>query len=302
MFTEHINLNELRVFSMVYQKSSMTKAAQALHLTQSGVSQHISALERNLGVKLFDRLSKKLYPTPAGRALFDTCKNSFNSLEVTLQEIKGASKSFAGTIHVGMPQQFGANIIAPLLGKFAQEHPSLKFDLRFAYSQNIVNEILNGELDIGFVDEFYTSGLLEHIPVYTETLELVMRKDIFERCDSKKQDKKFFESLDYVDYEADKPLTLGWFQHHLKTNKLRLNYRAFVPSTGGIATLIASGMGAGIIPRHVTKLLKPDTELHVFKEDSPTPLRNGIHMAYLKGRTLSPSVQALLAWIEQELV
>lgn len=300
MFSQHMNLNELRVFSNVYDKLSMTKAAQAMHLTQSGISQHISSLETNLGVKLFDRLNKKLYPTPAGRALYETCKRSFENLEGTLQEIKGGSESLIGTLHIAMPQQFGANIIAPLLGEFSQLHPLVRFNLKFSYSQNIVSDLQKGELDIGFIDEFYTNSLVEHKAVYTETLELVILKKLLNNYPKYRHHKKYYESLPYVDYEADKPLALGWFQHHLGTERMKLNYKAFVPSTGGVATLIASGMGAGIIPAHVTKLLT-DSDLHVFQSRSKVPLRNTIHLAYLKGRTLSPAVEALITWLEEKL-
>ncbi len=301
MFSEFLNLNELRVFSRVYQKSSMTLAAQSLHLTQSGVSQHIASLERSLGVQLFDRLNKKLYPTPAGRNLFETCKKSFNNLEHTIQEIKGATQSLIGTIHIGMPQQFGANIIAPLLGKFSKTHPSLKFDLRFEYSQNIVRELQKGEIDIGFIDAFYTSALLDYSEVYSETLDLVVQKDLLKPFGKIQHEKNYYEKLSFIDYEADNPLVLKWFAHHLGTDKLRLNYRAFVPSTGGIASLIATGMGAGIIPAHVTKLIKTDADLHVFKGRSSEPLKNSIYIASLQGRTLSPSVQALRDWLVSEL-
>ena len=63
MLTSSLNLNILRVFETVYSTRSMTKAAQVLFLTQSGVSQHIKSLEESLEFALFDRLQKKLVPT-----------------------------------------------------------------------------------------------------------------------------------------------------------------------------------------------------------------------------------------------
>ncbi len=70
MIIDHINLNYLRVFECVFRTGSMTTAAQELHLTQSGVSQHIRSLEDVLGIRLFDRIKKKLIPTTTADILF----------------------------------------------------------------------------------------------------------------------------------------------------------------------------------------------------------------------------------------
>lgn len=69
MIIDRINLNHLRVFECVYRTKSMTIAAEELHLTQSGVSQHIRSLEESLDIRLFDRIKHKLVPTGEARQL-----------------------------------------------------------------------------------------------------------------------------------------------------------------------------------------------------------------------------------------
>jgi len=63
LLIDQLNLNHLRVFECVYRTGSMTAAAKELHLTQSGVSQHIKSLEDVLNFKLFDRIQQRLVPT-----------------------------------------------------------------------------------------------------------------------------------------------------------------------------------------------------------------------------------------------
>ena len=65
------NLERLRVFHAVAQAESFTKAAESLHLTQSGISKHIKAMEDELGVPLFDRVGKKVSLTQAGEILYE---------------------------------------------------------------------------------------------------------------------------------------------------------------------------------------------------------------------------------------
>ena len=80
MLIDQINLNQLRVFESVYRSKSMTHAARELHLTQSGVSQHIKALEDVLELKLFDRIKQKLVPTPSAKELYASTAKSFEDI------------------------------------------------------------------------------------------------------------------------------------------------------------------------------------------------------------------------------
>ncbi|MEO5667120.1 MAG: LysR family transcriptional regulator [Bdellovibrionota bacterium] len=301
MLTENLNLNELRVFATVFRTGGMTSAAVELHLTQSGVSQHISRLETELGVKLFDRLKRRLYPTPAARELFEACRQGFETLERTLLNIKGGKDALVGTLRLGMPQEFGASVIAPLLGEFATEHPGLKFELHFEYSQAILQELVRGDLDFAFVDEFSRHPSVTIEPVYKEILDLCVSKELLASLGKPQHRREYYEKLDYLDYESAHPLCLKWFQHHLGTESLRLNMRAIVPSMQGISTLIASHMGAGILPRHVSWRLHKQTSIHVFQAKS-APLSNTIALAQIQGRTNSVAVTRLAKWLKSRLL
>lgn len=301
MLFHSVNFNELKIFESVYRKKSMTLAAEELNITQSGVSQHISALEESLGFRLFDRIKRKIIPTPQARDLYESCKASFDLIEGTLYQLKGSDRVLSGTLSIGMPQQFGANILSPLISEFGTRHPLVKFELHFLYSQNILPEILNGRLDIGFIDEFYTNDSLEHQSVYTETLELVIQKKLYEEISQSPEDRKYFENLPMVDYEFTNPLCLKWFKHHFKSERIKPQFRAFVPSTGGVASMIAAGLGAGILPRHVTRLIHASTPLHRYTGKSKKPITNAIHLARLKNRTPSLASAALHEFLIQKL-
>jgi len=300
MLTESLNLNELRVFASVFRTGGMTSAAAELHLTQSGVSQHISHLEAELQVKLFDRLKKRLYPTPAARELFEACRQGFETLEKSLQSIKGDNHSLAGTLRLGMPQEFGASVIAPLLGEFAADHPGLKFELHFEYSQAILQGLVRGDLDFAFVDEFARHPAVRLDPVYREVLDLCISKELLASVGKAQHKKEFYEKLDYLDYESASPLCLKWFEQHLGSDKIHLKTRAIVPSTHGISQLITSNMGAGILPRRLSWQLHKHARIHVFQAKAP-PLSNTIALARLQGRTHSIAVNRLAEWMKARL-
>lgn len=297
---QDLNLNELRIFATVYRTGGMTSAAQELHLTQSGVSQHISSLETALEVKLFDRLKRKLYPTPAARSLYEACRSGFDTLENTLASIKGGEDTLVGIVRIGMPQEFGTHVLAPLLGAFAQQNPRLRFELQFEYSQFIINELIRGELDIAFVDEFSRHPSVETENVYAETLDLCISKSLLKSLGKAALTQDYFESIPYVDYDATAPLTPSWLRHHYDIKNPQLKYRAIAPATQGVASLITSGMGAGILPRHVSLKLGVQHDLHIFKSKTQ-PLTNNIALALLKGRTHSQAVSRLSTSLRQQL-
>ena len=92
MILDNLNLNHLRLFECVYRTKNMTKAADELHLTQSGISQHMKALEDNLGVKLFDRVRQRLVPTKAGATLYEHCHQGLHNIESAVSYIKSFKK------------------------------------------------------------------------------------------------------------------------------------------------------------------------------------------------------------------
>src|SRR6185437_1423130 len=117
MIIDHINLNHLRIFECVYRTKSMTEAAKELHLTQSGVSQHVRTLEEVLELKLFDRVKQRLIPTAPAETLFKRCSEALYGIEETISELRGGQQSLSGSVTIGMPIEFGNNVVLPLLSK-----------------------------------------------------------------------------------------------------------------------------------------------------------------------------------------
>src|SRR4051812_20430381 len=127
MILNNLNLNHLRVFETVFRTRSMTEAGRELHLTQSGVSQHMKALEDAMGVKLFDRVKQRLVPTTHAATLYKACSESFRGLEQAVSQVKSGDRQLVGTVGIGMPIEFGNNLLLPLIAEFARKHPNVKF-------------------------------------------------------------------------------------------------------------------------------------------------------------------------------
>jgi DNA-binding transcriptional LysR family regulator len=275
----------------------MTSAAKELHMTQSGVSQHIKALEDMLNVRLFDRIKQRLVPTAAAGILYRQCSKSLNEIESALVEIKGGDRELSGVVSLGMPVEFGHNVILPRISAFSVKHPKVKFKFVLGLAGELADRILSGELDFAFVDDIKMDARIKTEGVFDEILELCVGTEYLKKAGPVKNTKAYFETLDYIEYQEGEPILRMWFSHHLSTRSLELQVRAFVTDTKGVGKLIAANLGAGVLPGHLaSKLELEGTKLHRFK-GSGSPLKNRISLALLEGKTHSPTVQAVLSEI-----
>lgn len=301
MLIDNINLNILRLFEAVYRTGSMTKAAQELHMTQSGVSQNIKSLEEILGIKLFDRIKQKPLPTQEAHQLFEKCSPFLLEIEQTLNQISHKDRTLKGVVKLGLPIEFGNNVILPLLASWGRMHPELSYLIRYDIAPRMNQDLLKGELDFAIVDEFSFDSQIGVTPVSHEVLTLCCSLDYLKGRNTEKMDKKFFESLDYIDYSAEAPIVEMWFKHHYRFSQFRPRIKAHLMDVQGMARMISEGMGLGILPLHV---LKKDGELisklHLF-EGRGEPLLNHMSLAQLKNKTQSLLVQETIKHLTEGL-
>lgn len=302
MIIDQLNLNHVRIFECVYRTKSMTAAARELHLTQSGVSQHIRAFEEVVGSKLFDRINQRVVPTATATTLYGKCKQSLMGLEEAFSEVQAEKNQLAGRVHIGVPTEFAYNVMIPLIAKFSQKNPLVKFHFRLGYGAEMNQLLLAGDIDFAFIDEFAMDKRVKTRPVYDETLELCAIPEIAKKAPKDGDfDKSYYESLPYADFSKDEQIIRRWFEHHCGNPTIRINVKSTVEDSQGLARLVLSGIGAGIMPGHlVQKLKKEGTDLHIFRIKNH-PLKNTISIATLKERTPSRPTQAAMDFILSEL-
>ena len=159
---------------------------------------------------------------------------------------------------------------------------------------------MNGQIDFAFVDSFKMDRRIVTEHVYSETLDLCIATQILE---GKKiqNNKKFYESIPYVEYQEGQPLLGLWFDHHINTKNLNLDIKATVMDVQGLSKLVVRGMGAGILPHHLYNRLIQQGKQITKMEGCSTPLENSISIAYIENRSLSTPAKTLLQWLRTEL-
>ncbi len=290
----NVNLNYFKVFMAVYETRSMTAAAEFLHLTQSGVSQHIKALEEQIHHPLFTRLGRKIIPTALAHEIYPDIEVAFNRVQDRLQKISGQEREPEGQVRIGLPVEFGTNVMVPKLSVVGQKYRKLTFEITLDYASTLIDMLIRGELDFAYVDESRMDRRLTYEAVATENLLLCGSREYVSKQPRVSYTQSYFEELDYIEYKGSEPILRRWMLHHLKRQNLNLKVRAHILDVQGLAKFVASGLGVGVLPDHVVEKLRAQgVDLHVY-EGKSKPLRNEIRLIRLKGHPLNHAAESTL--------
>ena len=146
-----LDLYKLEIFYWVAELKSFSQAAELLSLRQPTISAHVQELERAVGGKLFYRISGKVSFTPLGQMLAERAKNLLVFKRETVAAVEQFHGTLSGELWVGGSSIPGEYLLPPKLGAFTKKYPGVKPILRIGDSARIVEELLDGKVEIGFV-------------------------------------------------------------------------------------------------------------------------------------------------------
>ena len=145
------DLRQLEIFCKVVELESFSKAADAVYLAQASVSERIANLEKMVGVKLLDRLGRRVVPTKAGELLYKHAVLLLDMKRTARLEMEGFLGVKQGEIHMGGSTIPGEYILPKVIGDFKDKHPAISVDLTIADTSEIETRVLEGTLELGVI-------------------------------------------------------------------------------------------------------------------------------------------------------
>jgi DNA-binding transcriptional LysR family regulator len=142
---------ELEIFCKVVELESFSKAAEAVHLVQASVSERIASLEKKVGIRLLDRLGRRVIPTAAGELLFKHAALLLEMKETAQLELEKFLGLEQGEIALGGSTIPGEYILPGSISQFSRKYPHLLVKLTVADSRRIEHQVLQGNIEIGVV-------------------------------------------------------------------------------------------------------------------------------------------------------
>jgi DNA-binding transcriptional LysR family regulator len=168
-----MDFRQLETLVAIVRHNSFTRAAEELFLTQPALSGHIQALENELGAVILDRAGKNIALTEAGKILYDYAVNLLNMREQALYQISAYQGRLEGKLAIAssnVPQQ---HLLPGLLKDFSRNYPHITYIIRQFDSKGVMDAILSGDVDFGFIGaEAFKHGL-EAVPVCRDRLVVI---------------------------------------------------------------------------------------------------------------------------------
>jgi DNA-binding transcriptional LysR family regulator len=166
-------LAQVTAFIEVARRQSVSRAAEALFLTQPALSARIQGLERDLGAELFVRTSRGMKLTEAGEAFLPYAVRALGTLTDGRMQVNSLERGGAGRLAIGAAPAVSTYVLPTLLKRFAQSHPRVEVSVRTGHSEEMLDLVLREQVDVGLVRSLHHRDVVP-TPLYEDRLILVV--------------------------------------------------------------------------------------------------------------------------------
>ena len=145
-----MTFRHLKIFIAVYQTESITRAAEALFMTQPAVTRAVREIETYYGIRLFERISRRLYVTEAGRSFYGYALHIIDSFDQMEKGMRNWDE--LGLLRVGTTVTVGSFLLPRVVSLFREKHPGMKIRAAVANGQSLQDALLNNQLDFAVIE------------------------------------------------------------------------------------------------------------------------------------------------------
>ncbi|QWT19043.1 LysR family transcriptional regulator [Bacillus sp. NP157] len=173
----NVSMRQLRAFLAVAGHRHFRRAAEALHLTQPAVSRLIADLEGELDVRLFDRSTREVVPTEAGRYLEQALGRVLDELDGVLAHARTQADPLRGRVRIAAVPTLSAGLVPLAIARCAADHPALEIILRDQSQAQVLDAVRGGEVDFGLTVEPATREEFDAETILRDPFRVVCRED-----------------------------------------------------------------------------------------------------------------------------
>lgn len=283
-----MTIRHLKIFTTVADAGGMSKAAKELHITQPSISQAIAELERYYGVKLFERLSQKIYLTKEGELMLSFSRHILDSFEQMEKAMNQAVEK--SSLRIGCSVSVGTCLIEEILDEARERIPQCQISVVVANSSEIERAILTNEVDIGIVEGILKNKDLVITPVCEDELVVVCgRQHPLGRETSVTLD--MLQGQDYASRESGSA-ERNQYEKLFEEAGLQLNRVFCSTNTEAIKNAVIHGRGIAVFSRRMVKEEVARGDMLVIRVRDIEVKRN-IDLVMHKNKYISNEIQTM---------
>lgn len=233
------------MIAAVAASGSVTRAAGAVHLTQSAVSHQLRDIEERLGTALFLRVGKRMIPTAAGERVLSTARRVLDDIAAAEDEVRRIGTNEAGVLRVCTQCNTGYHWLPPLVHAFRRTHPHVDVAIAVECTTRPVEALLDGRLDLAIVTQEVHHRRLRVRPLFEDEHAAIVAPDhpLASRTFVRPEDFAGERLLLYSG-SADDSFTI---QQILRPAGVEPERISFVMLTEAILEMVKAGLGISVM-------------------------------------------------------
>lgn len=285
-----MDFRQISYFVALYEEGSMTRAANRLNVVQPAVSMQIAKLERDLDQQLFERRSKAMVPTVAGRTLYRLVVPVLHGLTLAREQMAKLSGVTSGRITIGMLVSLTASFLPDMLIAFARDYPEVEVVIVDGYSSTFIDLVNQGALDFAVINKpprrlgLIVEPLVEERMVYVTEAGRTQNHAPIKAAELQQAMLILPSSRHGLRAELDR---------HFEARDISLNLQLEMDSIQGICEIVASSDWATILPSLAVSRGIADGRLAA-REISP-PMTRQLAIIHHPRHPLTPAADAFIS-------
>lgn len=298
-----MELRQLQYTLQIAEERNFSRAADKLHIAQPSLSQQLSKLEQELGVKLFQRNTSTVELTYAGESFIEHAQKIMDAVKELRQEMDDISQLRAGRVVIGSMPITGSHLLPYVLPAFKAAYPEIEIILREDTSLNLEKLTAGGGTDLSLLSLPLQEPTLTYEPIGEEPIDLAVPPQ--HPLASKGTIDQSGVSLKLLKDEPFIVLKKGQGFRKITIDLCR--QAGFEPNVvfesnniETVQSLVAAGMGVTLVPHFIARAKRSELIPAYLPLTDPAPSRTLV-IAYRKGRYLSKAAEAFIETFKRTL-
>ncbi len=288
------SLNQLAIFLKIVQTKSITKTAEAMHLTQPAVSIQLKNFQTQFTIPLIEIINKRVYITEFGREIAESAQNIMNEISVIDNRLTKYSGSLTGTLRMSCVST-GKYVLPYFLADFLRENQNVDLSLDVSNKSMVLDLLEQNQSDFSLVSVLPKHVALQKIELMPNSLYLIGAGNQSIQADA--INKQTLEKLSLI-YREEGSATRMAMEKFIEKNRISVKKKIQLTSNEAVKQAVIAGIGYSIMPVIGLKNELERNQLQIIPIKG-LPIKTAWNLVWHRKKKLSPVATAFKEYIEK---
>ncbi|MDK1388846.1 LysR family transcriptional regulator [Sinorhizobium sp. 8-89] len=243
-----MELRQLNYFVAVAEELHFGRAAARVHIAQPALSNQVQALEKELGVQLFTRTTRRVALTRAGEVFYDRCIRILSEVDLSAEVARSVAGKRVKTIKIGTVYPATIGVLPAFLARIARKYPEIQLHIASGSTSDIVRNLENGQINLGFIRPVENIGSLRFFSIAHERYLLAVEKTspLAVQSEIGIEDLRDQKIISFS--RSNLSYTERYFASVFEEHDLTKNIVYTCDDTFSLVSLVSAGLGIGFAP------------------------------------------------------